>query len=237
MIPLYENSGIRDVTGETIRPGGFALTDRAVAFCSLPEGGRVLDVGCGTGATVAHLRREYGLDASGLDFSDQLLSEGRERDSGVDLVRAAASSLPVGDERMAAVFCECVLSLTDHSPVVLGEFRRVLRPNGFLILSDLYVRSPDGSVDLACLPVRSCLSGAMAQSEIEARIKKSGFRILLWEDHSRFLAELAARYILARGSLQGLWGGPCENRDSPSIASAVRRSRPGYYLLIAEKEA
>ena len=30
--------------------GGLTLTDRALALCGLPEGARVLDVGCGVGS-------------------------------------------------------------------------------------------------------------------------------------------------------------------------------------------
>ena len=44
-----------------LRPGGLELTDRIVALARLPRGARVLDVGCGSGATVAHLADRHGL--------------------------------------------------------------------------------------------------------------------------------------------------------------------------------
>ena len=44
---MYEHTAIREATGDIIRPGGLALTDRALALCQLPAGARVLDVGCG----------------------------------------------------------------------------------------------------------------------------------------------------------------------------------------------
>ena len=48
------------------RPGGFELTDRALALARLSAGARVLDVGCGLGASVAHLVDHCGLRAVGL---------------------------------------------------------------------------------------------------------------------------------------------------------------------------
>ncbi len=65
---LHESREMRSVTGPTIRPGGLTLTERAFAFCSLPERARVLDVGCGVGATVEFLCREH-LGAFGVDTS------------------------------------------------------------------------------------------------------------------------------------------------------------------------
>jgi arsenite methyltransferase len=52
---VYELPGVQRVTGATIRPGGLALTRRAVALADLPAGAWALDVGCGAGATVDYL--------------------------------------------------------------------------------------------------------------------------------------------------------------------------------------
>lgn len=94
--PLYEGRPIRDVTGDTIRPGGFAITDRALAICSFAAGARVLDVGCGVGATVEHLICRYHLDAVGVDPSSVLLGQGRRRHPGLPLWEAAGENLPLG---------------------------------------------------------------------------------------------------------------------------------------------
>ena len=66
-VRLYEQSPLLEVAGETIRPGGLELTDRALAYCALPVGSRLLDVGCGPAASSAHLVNHYGFDAIGLD--------------------------------------------------------------------------------------------------------------------------------------------------------------------------
>jgi len=207
------------------------LTDRAVEFCRLPEGSRVLDVGCGVGATVNRLREKYRLEAFGLDSSAGLLMEGLHRNPGIPVVQAAACSLPVRD----AIFCECVLSLASDRRVVLREFHRTLRPGGRVVLTDLYARSPEHLSALRSLSVRSCLSGAVAKSVLVDDIRDSGFRVLLWEDHSALLKEFAVRLIFAGCSLQSLFGGTCARPVGPGEPPAASKARPGYYLLIAEK--
>jgi arsenite methyltransferase len=236
MIPLFEHRQLLECVGETLRPGGFALTDRALEYCRLPEKSMVLDVGCGVGATVNRLREKYRLQAFGIDSSAEILRDGLSRNSRTPLLQAEALSLPVAGEKLAALLCECVLSLTADPRAVLKEFCRALRPGGLLILTDLYSRSPENASGLCMLPVRSCLSGAAARSVIEERTRLSGFRTLLWEDHSALLKEFAARLIFGGGSLQGFWGGACAGKDASNVPAAVRDSRPGYYLLIAEKD-
>jgi arsenite methyltransferase len=61
----YENPKIHEVTGETIRPGGFALTKRAIEYCGFGKGARLLDVGCGLGATVEYLVDQHDFDVNG----------------------------------------------------------------------------------------------------------------------------------------------------------------------------
>lgn len=221
---------MRAVTGETARPGGVRLTDRAVAQIGLRPGAPVGDAGCGRGATVRHLRERCGLAAVGIDPSPGMVAEGRN----LPLARARAEALPWRDGSLTAVFCECVLSLTADPERALAECRRVLAPGGFLVLSDLYRR--DGGNGGGNVPARTCVEGAVTRGAGEARLAKAGFRLTLWEDHSRLLAELAGRMIFAHGSLEGFWaavGCPAAGISCANTAPGARP--PGYFLAIARQ--
>ena len=222
--------------GETLRPGGLDLTERAMAFCSLPARARVLDVGCGTGTTVQYLQ-DSGYCANGVDLSPLLLQAGRHRYSASPLLQAMGERLPLVTRCFSAIIAECSLSIFADAGAALTEFFRLLYPDGYLVISDIYARNPDGIPGLRELPIASCLSGAMSQMEVIARVTRHGFKLVVWEDHSELLRHLAGQLVLAHGSLAGFWRcttpGGIETLD---IQLAISKARPGYFLLIAKKQ-
>ncbi|MFW5500896.1 MULTISPECIES: DVU_1556 family methyltransferase [unclassified Maridesulfovibrio] len=211
--PLWENPILRDAAGDTLRPGGFTITDRAVDLARLKSAARVLDVGCGLGATVEHLHEKYGFNAFGMDYSPRQLSEAQ---AGLPLTRADGSNLPYADSSFEAVFCECVLSLIPNKEKAILEFKRVLTKGGKLIISDLYQRGNG----LDQCSDGSCASTPLYLKRIEQIFKENGIQITSIEDYSRLLAELAAKLIFA-GEKNPTAGQNCCDR-------------PGYMLLIAE---
>jgi ubiquinone/menaquinone biosynthesis C-methylase UbiE len=192
----------------------------------------VLDAGCGSGATVAHLRQCHGLRAVGLDLSWYLLAEGCVGKEIPALIRGRAEALPIGDGRLAAVFSECLLSLLVDPAAALTEWHRVLAPEGFLIVSDLYARS-GRRVDGQTSPsVRCCLAGVVPREILLERFRAAGFTVLVWEDHTPLLKQLAARLVWAHGSLEAFWesaGAGCTGSQDSS------GGKPGYYLMVACK--
>ncbi|GBF35222.1 hypothetical protein DCCM_4345 [Desulfocucumis palustris] len=232
---VYESGPVRDATGDTIRPGGFYLTGRALGYCAFGPGAKILDVGCGTGATVEYLI-DNGLDASGIDRSGVLLEAGRLRNPGLPLIQARGESLPFADSEMDGIFAECSLSLMSDTHRALSEMHRVLKSGGRLVLTDVYARNPGLQEKLRSLPLTSCLTGALSREELERKLVFNGFDIMLWEDHSNLLKDLTARLIWSHGSLDSFWrkmfAGDC---DTGFVQETIAGSRPGYYLLIAGK--
>jgi SAM-dependent methyltransferase len=225
-MPFYRRSDLRAVAGDALRPGGTELTERGLRLAGLAPGARLLDLGCGPGASLALARERFCARPVGLDASAAMLAEARARRPGQRLVRADARALPFREASFDAVLCECVLSLLPEPTAVLADVARCLVPGGRLIWADLCRRvaplrevqaAPDGT---------SCLSGAPALSQVPALAAAAGLHLLVLEDHSRALAELAGRLVFAGLSPADLFGavpGGCSGR-------------PGYFLMIAEKE-
>jgi arsenite methyltransferase len=230
----YESPLLRQVTGPVLRPGGLALTNRAVELCGFAPGDLVLDLGCGLGASADHLAGEYGLRALGLDLSAQMLAEAHSAHPGLPLMQASAPAIPLTDASLDGVFCECVLSLTGEPSRVLRECHRVLKPGGRLILSDIYLREPLAADD--CLPVGGCLGGAMSRGELLAMAVESGLEILKWEDHSAYLRELTAQLVWTHGSAAAFWGTCLQGEDCGAMANMIARTRPGYFLIVARRK-
>jgi arsenite methyltransferase len=225
---VYEDPALREALGDILRPGGLALTDEALAAGKLPPAARVLDVGCGSGLTLAHLRSHHGLAAVGIDTSALLLASGHSREPVLPLALARGERLPIGDGVLDAVLAECSLSLLADVDAALAEFRRVLKSGGRLILADLYARAPDGPPRPREQQPVSCLRGALSQAEITQKLAEHGFDLATWQDRTDALKVLAARLILAGVSPTQFWGGVCGD-----AADAIARLKPGYYWLIA----
>ena len=195
-------------------------------------GVRVADVGCGSGATVRRLRRRFGLAAVGLDMYRTLL---RKASPDALVLQGRAEALPMSSGCMAAVFCECALSLVPSPADALKECLRVLSPGGFLILSDLYQRHPiNGEArNHPGTPGESgpsCASGALSRRALARLVREDGFDVVLWEDHTRLLKELAARIVFAHGSMDRFWA--AVGRSGPPGHCC---GRPGYCLMICRK--
>jgi len=222
---------LRALIGDEIRPGGLALTERALTFCRFPRQARIADIGCGWGGTLKLLRAGHGLEAMGVDLSMETLLEA----SPLPVACATALALPLRSEILDGIFCECALSLLASPEQALTEFHRSLKPGGLLALTDIYLRQPPPGAAETEGPYSSCLAGAVGIDRRLDQMRDCGFEVLMWEDHSRLLAELTAQIVWNRGSLSALFGNPACSSCPPGEPFDIRRGRPGYYLAIARK--
>ena len=233
---LYESGLLDDATGGVMRPGGVALTARALGHCALRPGARVLDVGCGAGTSVEHLRRAFSLGGIGIDSSQAVLERGSRRNPDVPLVRGTGADLPFASGTVDGILMECSLSAMPDRERVLAECWRALVPAGRLAVSDLYARSAISPRDARAMSA-SCVAGMMTREDLARALEEQGFAIDLWEDHSPALTELMCRLVMEYGSLEPFWErqglGSCE---SARVTEAVKRVHPGYFLLVARKE-
>lgn len=224
-----------------MRPGGLALTERALSRCGFSPGARVLDLGCGAGATVEYLIERRGLRAAGIDRSPTILGIGLERRGPLPLISALGEELPLAADTWDGIFSECALSVMRCADRVLSECGRVLKHGGRLVLSDLYLSGPDAAQKARGLPPNCCLAGAATREDLAAKLGAHGFRIVFWEDHSPALKTFAAGLVFSHGSLERYWQAACGDgegaADPRSIVEAFSRARPGYFLLIARKHA
>jgi ubiquinone/menaquinone biosynthesis C-methylase UbiE len=106
----------------------------------LAPGQRVLHVGVGTGHDQARLQKDVapGGIVVGVDISPVMLGLTRAR-TGAALIRADAQALPYSSASFDRLFSAYLLDLLPSSDLLaqLAEFRRVLRPGGWLVLVSL----------------------------------------------------------------------------------------------------
>ncbi len=107
------------------------LAPRFADFASLPDGQRVLDVGCGPGALTSELARRAGARAvSAVDPSPAFVEAARARNPDADVRQAAAEELPFDDDAFDATLAQLVVHFMADPVAGLREMRRVTRPGG-----------------------------------------------------------------------------------------------------------
>jgi SAM-dependent methyltransferase len=108
---------------------------RALLLADVRPGERILDLGCGAGRFVAALRAA-GADPVGVELADAALARARRNVPGADLrLVAPDGSLPLGHGEVDLVWCSEVLEHVPDTVAFLTEIRRVLRPEGRLLVT------------------------------------------------------------------------------------------------------
>jgi ubiquinone/menaquinone biosynthesis C-methylase UbiE len=140
-------------------------------------GGRVLDLGCGTGRNLPLLE---GGRSVGLDPSFASLRRARRRSPGTVLVQGSAEALPFRDGVFDTVVSGLVLCSVPDPARGLAEVRRVLRPEGTLRALE-HVRSTvpwRARVQDALQPAWTWFAGGCHPNrDTERAIEAAGFAI------------------------------------------------------------
>lgn len=232
MKPLYLTQPIRENLGACLKPGGEALTRRAIELLQPAPASVVVDAGCGPGGGLRVLR-EHGLRPIGLDLEYGLLREAKQ--TGSQLVQGDVACLPVAAESVDTIFCECAWNLTEKKQV-LSEFHRILTPGGSLVLSDIYLRTGENQQTDNGWPIKSCFSYATDLTTVRNMVAESGFEVTVVEDHIQFFKQTAAEFVFAYGSLQEFWRAVIGDNNMAKLAcSAAATTRPSLFLLIAKR--
>lgn len=232
----YESDRVRKVLGETLRPGGFILTEVAANFCELSENNAVLDIGCGMGATIRYLYESRKIKAVGIDPSEKLLEIAKKEHEYADFVLGTGEKIPFEAEKFDGVFAECTLSLMDHLSRTLEEVHRVLKPKGWLVISDVYARNTNFLSNLEEFAANSCMRGLHDLDFLKQILERLGFKIMHVEDCSQLLKELFVKIVFSYGSMDVFWNLSSDNCvDGCKFQELLKACKPGYFLMIAKK--
>lgn len=256
---LYEFPLLRRVTGDTLRPGGLKITANALELCGFSHGARLLDVGCGAGASLAFLGAQ-GFQPVGMDSSPALLAEAQSHGP---VVLGDAQALPFCSGNFQGIFCECVVSLLDKADSFFQESYRVLSDGGWLVVSDIVrMTSPFSASFLpptSSLPSlassslaattpchhqlgtalgheKSCLDGAKTRQGMERLFQEHGFVVRHVVDYRSSLVELAAKMVWEFGSVNAFWELWRQNISAECLGVPCAKQF-GYELFIGQKKS
>jgi ubiquinone/menaquinone biosynthesis C-methylase UbiE len=112
-------------------------SERAALERHVPGGTDGIEIGVGTGRFAAPLGMQVGVDPS-----SELLSRAASR--GVTAIGGVAEALPFGDRTFDTALMVTTICFVDDIRTALHEARRVLRPNGQLVVGYVDAKSPLG---------------------------------------------------------------------------------------------
>jgi ubiquinone/menaquinone biosynthesis C-methylase UbiE len=119
-----------------------SIRSKAISRLELERGGRVLEVGCGTGRNLAPLVEAIGAEGQvyGVDLSEGMLAEAKELCAqagwhNVELIRADAADY-VLPEPVDGVIFSLSYAVIPHHQAALRHAWNQLRPGGYLVVMD-----------------------------------------------------------------------------------------------------
>jgi demethylmenaquinone methyltransferase/2-methoxy-6-polyprenyl-1,4-benzoquinol methylase len=134
------------IYSKTVAPMEWEYHLEALEQANLQPGEKVLEVAVGPGLTAVEIARRVGKEAvfSGMDISTSMLAltEQRLRSSGFSqfvLKEGSATQIPYSSNTFDVLYNGYMLDLIpeEEMPGILAEFKRVLKPEGRMILLNM----------------------------------------------------------------------------------------------------
>ena len=259
---LYELEPVRLLLGDTLHPGGLALTHRLGKLVDIKPNDLVLDVACGRGASAMAVARSFHCRMVGVDLGNSIqegarLAKEDNVDGPVSFLKGDGEQMPFSADSFDAALCECSMSLFPDKRQGVSEIARLLRVGGRLGVSDVTVEPGSLPEELnGTLGQMLCLAGAPSLDGYRQLFNADGLNLIHEQDASESVLKLLADIEgkLAAFRIFQSFQGPAlslakgQSADAPDLISQaitmvdkvrvlVQEGAIGYWLFVAKKDS
>ena len=250
---LYQSSVARLILGDTLHPGGLALTNRLGKLMGIHEGDWVVDLASGLGTSTMAVSRVFHCNVVGVEFGAQAVAQSLAKSlefptaPGASFLHGDAECAPFRPGSFHGALCECSMSLFHDKGEAVAQVARLLRPGGRFGISDV-------TVEPGCLPGELdeslgqilCLTDALTLEGYAGLLEAAGLALVAQEDASIEILKILDTVETKLGALaawQGLAGRAAPEPEMlgqvPGLIKQMRElvasGKIGYWLLVAEK--
>lgn len=198
--------------------GGINLVSEIIETYKTEQNIKILDVGCGSGYSVNCLS-EMGLDATGIDFSEEIINLGKERYKNINIKVMDANNLNFSESYFDLILFECSLSVMKNPEKILGSCKKLLKKDGMILLSDFFFKQTDIETDTYTLNYWNKLFSDL------------NFQTIIFQDKSKEWKNYLGMVLWEHGELSGLLRG----NQNCNINSDIFKKETGYFLVILKK--
>jgi len=205
----------------------------------------VLEIGCGAGGTAIWIAKKFGCRVVATELNPHGLDTGRKlaAEAGVNVTFQlidGSMPLPYEDNSFDVVFCNDTMCHIPNRAKVLEDWRRVLKPGGFVVYTDAMVVT--GPVSSDEFRTRASIGKYYYQAlgDNEKAIKLSGLKVVEAIDTSGAASQVAKRWHDSRakykqelnepeGNYQGL------QKFTWTVHTLLKERRLSRYMYVASK--
>ena len=162
----------------------YCMYQRIVERAAALKPDSVLDLGCGNGNVIHLLKSRISAKYYGLDISEKMIEEAKKRfGNEVELCVGDAENLPYEDHTFDLIICNASFHHYTRAEKAVAEMKRVIKPDGTVILGDPTLPGKIFTNMLNCLMKYSHSGEAKIwhKKEIIPLFQRYGFQIKDWK--------------------------------------------------------
>jgi len=110
-----------------------AIRNHLYSKLNIPASGRILEVGCGTGAITRELAGQFSAKICGIDLALDFLACANRQDPLTGYVCGDAYKLPFPSRTFDLLVCHYFLMWVSNVPAIIAEMRRVTKNQGSIL--------------------------------------------------------------------------------------------------------
>ncbi len=249
-IDFYQLPITQQLLGDSFHPGGLTLTHQLALQTLINRKSKVLDVAAGKCTSAHYLADNFGATTFVVDqgVANLQAAKAELNHDKIHILQGDATQLPFASESFDVVLCECALSTFNNREKALTEIYRVLKPRGFIAISDVFLNEPMPTDLHNRLSQWLCIRGALNSKRSQEIIEFGGFRQLRFKDVSAQLLEtihdIEAKLTAPNPQLSALIACELSRQQTDwqhgiasRLAKFIYNGGAGYYTITARKPA